>query len=172
MPPRPILPLIGQRLDPLLSLLKQDWYKRLSTPQSICRHQGRRALASSARACSSSALQPCPIGVQFGVAVGQGLQYIEHGGHIPRHADLIRLGMVSTPAPPGCCSPARMRKPNRRRAPATCAARRFRRRPVSMPGCARQHVGSAPDAAVWPSAAFFHQRFGSRMSVPVAHDRR
>ena len=40
-------------------------------------------------------LKPRPVGVQFGVFVRQGLQFIEHGGHIPRHADLIGFGMVS-----------------------------------------------------------------------------
>jgi hypothetical protein len=29
--------------------------------------------------------------MQFGVTVGQILEFIEHGGHVPRHADLISL---------------------------------------------------------------------------------
>jgi hypothetical protein len=33
--------------------------------------------------------------VQLGVFVGHGPQLIEHGGHIPRHADLVGLGVVS-----------------------------------------------------------------------------
>jgi hypothetical protein len=44
-----------------------------------------------------------PVGVQLGMTVGHGLQFIEHGGHIPRHADLIGLcvvGLGSTPWPP------------------------------------------------------------------------
>jgi hypothetical protein len=32
--------------------------------------------------------------MQFSVLVGQGFQFIEHDGHIPRHAHLIGLGMV------------------------------------------------------------------------------
>jgi hypothetical protein len=39
-------------------------------------------------------LEPPPISVQLGVAIGQGPQLIEHGGDIPRHADLISLGLV------------------------------------------------------------------------------
>jgi hypothetical protein len=30
-----------------------------------------------------------PVSVQFGMAVSHGLQFIEHDGDIPRHADLI-----------------------------------------------------------------------------------
>ena len=33
--------------------------------------------------------------MQFGMTIGQGFQFIEHGGHVPRHADLIGLGMIS-----------------------------------------------------------------------------
>jgi hypothetical protein len=36
--------------------------------------------------------------VQFGATVGHGLQFIEHGGDVPRHADLIGLGVVSLSA--------------------------------------------------------------------------
>jgi hypothetical protein len=32
--------------------------------------------------------------VHLGVAIGQGLQLVEHDRHIARHADLIALGMV------------------------------------------------------------------------------
>jgi hypothetical protein len=32
--------------------------------------------------------------VQLGVFLAHGPQLIEHGGHIPRHADLIGLGVV------------------------------------------------------------------------------
>jgi hypothetical protein len=38
--------------------------------------------------------QPCSVGVQLGVAISHGLQLVEHDGDIPRHADLIGLGMV------------------------------------------------------------------------------
>jgi hypothetical protein len=54
MPPRPILPLISQRLDLLLFLLKQDMHLSAYLPISL-RHHDRRALTNSARACSSSA---------------------------------------------------------------------------------------------------------------------
>jgi hypothetical protein len=39
-------------------------------------------------------LEPRSVSVQLGMVVSPGLQFIEHGGHIPRHADLIALGMV------------------------------------------------------------------------------
>jgi hypothetical protein len=32
--------------------------------------------------------------VQFGIAVGHSVQFVEHGRHIARHADLISLGLV------------------------------------------------------------------------------
>jgi hypothetical protein len=40
-------------------------------------------------------LEPRSIGMQFGVTISQRLQFIEHDGHVARHADLIRLGVVS-----------------------------------------------------------------------------
>ena len=52
-----------------------------------------------------------------------------------------------TPASPECCSPARTLNPNRKRAPASCAGSRFRRRRAPMPDGARQHAGNAPGAA-------------------------
>jgi hypothetical protein len=33
--------------------------------------------------------------VEFGLAIRHSLQFIEHGGYIPRHADLIGLGAVT-----------------------------------------------------------------------------
>ena len=33
--------------------------------------------------------QPCSVGVQLGVAIGHGPQFIEHAGDILRHADLV-----------------------------------------------------------------------------------
>jgi hypothetical protein len=32
--------------------------------------------------------------MDIGMSIDHGLQFIEHGGYIPRHADLIGLGMV------------------------------------------------------------------------------
>jgi hypothetical protein len=40
-------------------------------------------------------LESSPVGVQLGVTAGHGLQFIEHADDIPRHADLVRLGVVS-----------------------------------------------------------------------------
>jgi hypothetical protein len=40
-------------------------------------------------------LEPRPVGVQIGIAIGQRLQLVEHDGHVARHADLIGLGMIS-----------------------------------------------------------------------------
>jgi hypothetical protein len=37
-------------------------------------------------------LETGAIGVQFGMTISHGLQFVEHGGHIPRHANLIGLG--------------------------------------------------------------------------------
>jgi hypothetical protein len=39
-------------------------------------------------------LKPRPVGVQLGVSISQGLQLVEHHGHVPRHADLIGFGVV------------------------------------------------------------------------------
>jgi len=39
-------------------------------------------------------LKPRLIGMHLGMAVGQRPQLVEHGGRIPRHADLIGLGVV------------------------------------------------------------------------------
>jgi hypothetical protein len=39
-------------------------------------------------------LKARPLDVKFNVFVGQSLQFIEHGCHVPRHADLIRLGVI------------------------------------------------------------------------------
>jgi hypothetical protein len=64
-------------------------------PTSRC-HHGQRACSISARAWVQFRLKPRPVGVQFGVTVGQGLQFIEHGGDVPRHADLIGLGVVGS----------------------------------------------------------------------------
>jgi hypothetical protein len=33
--------------------------------------------------------------VQFGITISHGLQLIEHHGHVPRHVNLIGLGVVS-----------------------------------------------------------------------------
>jgi hypothetical protein len=41
-----------------------------------------------------SGLEARPVGVHLGMPIGQSLQFIEHGGDIARHADLIGLGMV------------------------------------------------------------------------------
>ena len=38
--------------------------------------------------------KPSSVGVQFGVTVSHGPQVLEHDGHIPRHADLIGLGVI------------------------------------------------------------------------------
>jgi hypothetical protein len=40
--------------------------------------------------------QPRPIGVKLGMAISHGPQFIEHHGHVPHHADLIRLGIWLT----------------------------------------------------------------------------
>ena len=34
------------------------------------------------------------VGIKGGMFVRQHLEFIEHGGDIPRHADLIALGMI------------------------------------------------------------------------------
>jgi hypothetical protein len=47
-------------------------------------------------------LQPSPVGVQFGMAVGQGAQFLEHGGDLLRHPGLFGLGVVSISA--GSCN--------------------------------------------------------------------
>jgi hypothetical protein len=39
-------------------------------------------------------LEPRPVGMQFGMAVSHGTQFIEHHSHVARHADLIGLGVV------------------------------------------------------------------------------
>jgi hypothetical protein len=39
--------------------------------------------------------QPCSVGVQFGLTIGHGPQFIEHAGGVLRHADLIGFGVVS-----------------------------------------------------------------------------
>jgi hypothetical protein len=39
-------------------------------------------------------LKPRLVGVQLGVMVGHGPQFIEHGGHIAGYAHLVRLGLV------------------------------------------------------------------------------
>jgi hypothetical protein len=37
---------------------------------------------------------PRPVGMKGGMFIRQSLQRIEHDGHVPRHADLIGLGVV------------------------------------------------------------------------------
>ena len=39
-------------------------------------------------------LKPRLVGVQFGMTVGHGPRFIEHGGDIPRHVDMIGCGMA------------------------------------------------------------------------------
>ena len=45
---------------------------------------GRQSAASW-----STSAEPRPVGMQLGVPIGQGPQFIEHGCDVARHADLI-----------------------------------------------------------------------------------